>query len=63
MDKYEAFSIQLDTVRLNGFCKTYLIKSVLDPVRKVNKDVALFKSHNASLKSQINKVQEKADQP
>jgi hypothetical protein len=62
-DKYEALSVQMETVRLNGVCTIDLIKTLLDTVHKLSEDVALLKSDSASLKSQINKLYEKVDQP
>jgi hypothetical protein len=62
-DKYGAFSIHLETVRLNEVCTIDLIKVLLDTVYKLGEDVALRKSDSAALKSQINKLYEKAGQP
>jgi hypothetical protein len=62
-DKFEALSVQLETVRLNGVCTITLIKTLLDTIHELSEDVDLLKSDNASLKSQINKLHEKVDQP
>jgi hypothetical protein len=62
-DKYEALSVQLETVRLDGVCTIDLIKSLMYTVRELSEDVALLKSDNASLKSQINKLHRKVYLP
>jgi hypothetical protein len=54
---------QLKTVRLSGAYTIDLIKTLLDTAHKLSEDVAVLKSDNASLKSQINKLREKACQP
>lgn len=57
-DKYEELSVQVETVRLNGFCTVDLMKLLLDTAHKIYEDVALLKSNNASLKSLFNKFHE-----
>jgi hypothetical protein len=42
-DKYEAPSVQLETVCLNGVCAIDLIKSLIDTVNKLSDDVAQLK--------------------
>jgi hypothetical protein len=61
--RYEELRVQLETAGLNGVCTIALIKPLLDTVHKLSADVAIFKSDNASLKSQINKLHEKVGQP
>jgi hypothetical protein len=63
MDKFEALSVQLETVRLNGVCTIDLIKTLLDTVHKISEDVAILKSDNASLKTQISQLNSKVDKP
>jgi hypothetical protein len=62
-DKYEALSFQIATVSLNGVCAIDLMKSMLNTVHKLSEDVAVLKSNNISLKSQINKLHKKVCQP
>jgi hypothetical protein len=62
-DKYETLSFQLETVRLSGVCAIGLMKTLLDTAHKPSEDVAVLKSDNASLKSQINKLHEKFVNP
>jgi hypothetical protein len=52
-NKFEGLSVQLKTVRLNGVCTIDLIKTLLDTVHKQSEDVAVLKSDNASLKTQM----------
>jgi hypothetical protein len=62
-NKYEALSVHLETVSLNGICTIGLIKSMLNTVHKLSEDVAVLKSGNALLKSKINELHEKVFQP
>jgi hypothetical protein len=62
-DMYEAPSVQLETVRLNGVCTVDLTKTLLDTVHKLSEQVAVLNSDNASLKSQINKLHENVGEP
>jgi hypothetical protein len=56
-DKYEALRAQLEIVR------TDLTKTLSDNVHKPSEDVAIHKSHKASLKFQINKLHKKLVKP
>jgi hypothetical protein len=49
-DKYEALSVQLETVRLNGVCAIDLIKSLIDTVKNLSDNVAQLKRDNLALK-------------
>jgi hypothetical protein len=62
-DRYEAYSVQLETVRLTVVCTIDLMKTLLDTAHKLSEDAAVLKTDNASLKSQINKLHEKSGQP
>jgi hypothetical protein len=61
-DKYEALSVQLETVHFKGVCRMGHIKSLLDTVHNLSENIARLISDNASLKSQISKLYEKVDQ-
>jgi hypothetical protein len=50
-DKFEALSVQVDTVRLNGVCTMDLIKSLTEIVTKLCGEVDHLKNDNASLSS------------
>jgi hypothetical protein len=58
-DKYEALSIQLESVRLSGVCTIDLMKILLGTIHELIADVAAIKSDSSSLESQINKLHEK----
>jgi hypothetical protein len=62
-DKFEALSVQLETVRLNGVCTIDLLKTLMDTVHKLSEVVAILKSDNASLKTQISQLNCKVDIP
>jgi hypothetical protein len=62
-DKYEALSVQPETVHLNGFCTIDHIKTPLDTLHELSKDVAVLKCDNAWFKTQINRLHEKVGQP
>jgi hypothetical protein len=62
-DKFEALSVQLETVYLNGVCTIDLLKTLLDTVHKLSEDVAILKSDNASLKNQISQLNCKVHRP
>jgi phosphotransferase system IIB component len=52
-DKFEALSVQVETVRLNGVCTMYLIKSLADMVSKLCGELDHLKNDNACLKNQL----------
>jgi hypothetical protein len=62
-DKYEALSVQLETLRLNGVSAIGLIKSLIDTVNKLCDDVAQLKSDNSALKIQVEGLQTSRQQP
>jgi hypothetical protein len=52
-DKYEAVSIQLETLRLSGVCTTDLIKSLLDTVHKLSEDVTILQKTMPNLNPRL----------
>jgi hypothetical protein len=48
-DKYEALSIQLETVRLSGFCTADLIKTMLNTVRELSEDTKTKQTNSVAL--------------
>ena len=57
-DKFEALSVQVETVRLNGVCTLYLIESLTDMVTKLCGEVDHLKNDNAYLKQQLKNLQD-----
>jgi hypothetical protein len=62
-DKYEALSVQLETVRLNGVSAIGLIKSLIDTVNKLCYDVAQLKSDKSEFLIQLEGLQTSRQQP
>jgi hypothetical protein len=60
-DKYEALCVQLEIVRLNGICELDMIKSLVDTIDELCKDVTQLKSDNTALKTQIKDLQDLVD--
>ena len=52
-DKFEALSVQVETVRLNGVCTMDLIKSLINMVSNLSEEVDHLKNDNVSLKLQL----------
>jgi hypothetical protein len=52
-DKFEALSVQVETVCLNGVCTMDLIKSLINKVTNLSEEVDHLKNDNVSLKLQL----------
>jgi hypothetical protein len=57
-DKFEALSVQVETVRLNGVCAMDLMKSLINMVTHLSGEVEHLKNDNVSLKLQLKNLQD-----